>query len=341
MGKIFLKKLRLENFKCYQRSEIAFKKLTVLVGENNAGKSCLIESLRLVSKAAQIANKKQYIEAPEEFELPAITRGFKIDTNNLKIDLNFVIYFYNSSKYAKITAYFDDNKKIEIYLNQQIAFAVLYNGRSIIKNKNQAQNIQYDRISILPQIGPIREEEKYITEETVKEDKDTYRSSLHFRNEMYLWKDAFFKEFKNLAESTWNGLLIDSLDFTPGVSKYFSLYVRDNNFPAEIGKMGNGLQMWLQIMWFLARSKDSNVIILDEPDVYMHSEMQKRILELVKSKYPQVIIATHSLEIISRVDPDCILEISKKDKTMHYAIFDASFAQNSVVSSTSLSVSKS
>ena len=167
MGKIFLKKLRLENFKCYQRSEIAFKKLTVLVGENNAGKSCLIESLRLVSKAAQIANKKQYIEAPEEFELPAITRGFKIDTNNLKIDLNFVIYFYNSSKYAKITAYFDDNKKIEIYLNQQIAFAVLYNGRSIIKNKNQAQNIQYDRISILPQIGPIREEEKYITEETV------------------------------------------------------------------------------------------------------------------------------------------------------------------------------
>lgn len=77
--------------------------------------------------------------------------------------------------------------------------------------------------------------------------------------------------------------------------------------------------MWLQIIWFLTRSKDCGVIILDEPDVYMHSDMQRRILELVKQKYPQVIIATHSLEIISRVDPECILEINKKDKTMCYA----------------------
>ncbi len=83
--------------------------------------------------------------------------------------------------------------------------------------------------------------------------------------------------------------------------------------------MGNGLQMWLQIIWFLSRSKNYDLIILDEPDVYMHSDMQRKILELVKSKFPQIIIATHSIEIISRVEPDTILEINKKDKTMHYA----------------------
>ncbi len=49
---MLLKKLELENFKCYQRASIPFKDLAIIVGANNAGKSCLIESLRLVSKVA-------------------------------------------------------------------------------------------------------------------------------------------------------------------------------------------------------------------------------------------------------------------------------------------------
>ena len=46
--------------------------------------------------------------------------------------------------------------------------------------------------------------------------------------------------------------------------KILGLFVVDNRFTAEIGKMGSGLQMWLQIMWFLARSKDCNLIILNK-----------------------------------------------------------------------------
>ena len=42
MSKILLKKLQLENFKCYQKATINFKELSIIVGENNAGKSCLI-----------------------------------------------------------------------------------------------------------------------------------------------------------------------------------------------------------------------------------------------------------------------------------------------------------
>ena len=72
MAEMLLTELLLENFKCYQRAKICFKPLTVLVGENNAGKSCLIESLRLISKAAQGAQtRSRYSPAPEAFELPA------------------------------------------------------------------------------------------------------------------------------------------------------------------------------------------------------------------------------------------------------------------------------
>lgn len=319
MKKILLKKIQLENFKCYKKATINFKELTVIVGENNAGKSCLIEALRLVSRAAQGSKKRVYTSAPVEMDLPLSIKGFPIDTQKLRIDLGIIIYYYDTEKYAKISAYFSDKSKIEIYLNTKHAFAVIYNDNQIVKNKQQAEKLHLDKIGILPQIGPIRENEKMLSYETVLSDKDTYLSSLHFRNEIYLWKKDFYDHFKRNAEETWPGLKIKSLEFNPVYDEYISLMVQDNNFPAEIGKMGNGLQMWLQIIWFLARSKDAGVIILDEPDVYMHSDMQRKVLELVKAQFPQVIIATHSLEIISRVEPDCILEINKKDKTMQYA----------------------
>ncbi len=200
MSNLLLKKIMLENFKCYKKATISFKKLTILVGENNAGKSCLIESLRLISKAAQGATKRVYQYAPSSFDLPAIVKGFYMDTQKLKINLDIIIYNYNSSKYAKITAFFTNNSKIEVYLNNNCAFAVIYSSSgSLVKTKQQAESLRIDKIGILPQIGPIRENEKILSKETVSGDRDTYLSSLHFRNEMFLWKDELFQEFKKNA----------------------------------------------------------------------------------------------------------------------------------------------
>lgn len=67
---------------------------------------------------------------------------------------------------------------------------------------------------------------------------------------------------------------------------------------AEVALMGHGLQMWLQTMWFLCRSSPTATVVLDEPDVYMHPDLQRRLVRLVRGRYPQIIIATHSVEIV-------------------------------------------
>ena len=128
---------------------------------------------------------------------------------------------------------------------------------------------------------------------------------------MYLY-NQFFKEFKKLAEDTWPGLRIKELVYKPTESDYISLFIEDAKFPAEIGLMGSGIQMWLQIIWFICRSMQSETIILDEPDVYMHPDMQLKVLKIVKSMFKQVVIATHSIEIISNVSPRNIIAIDKK-----------------------------
>ena len=51
-----IKKIKLENFKCFTGQEINFKKLTVLVGENASGKSSVIQSILLAKEISEISN---------------------------------------------------------------------------------------------------------------------------------------------------------------------------------------------------------------------------------------------------------------------------------------------
>lgn len=189
----------------------------------------------------------------------------------------------------------------------------------IMSSKSRSNQLAISAIDILPQIGLIKENEKLLTEQTIKSDKDTYLSSRHFRNELLLFKKDYFDDFKKIAEATWPGLRVRSLDYNPSDSECISLFVQDDGFPAEIGLMGSGLQMWLQIIWFIARCAECTTIILDEPDVYMHPDMQRKILDIINGKYQQIIIATHSVEIISAVDERCIVTVDKNARKMKYA----------------------
>jgi hypothetical protein len=98
-----------------------------------------------------------------------------------------------------------------------------------------------------------------------------------------------------------------------------ALHVRNDEFVGEVARMGHGLQMWLQTMWFLTRARDASTLILDEPDVYMHADLQRRLIRHLKIEGRQVIIATHSVEIMSEVDPDQILIIERKRRESRFA----------------------
>ena len=104
-----------------------------------------------------------------------------------------------------------------------------------------------------------------------------------------------------------------------GYGAELRLLVRDRDFVAEVGSMGHGLQMWLQTIWFLCRSKQTSTVVLDEPDVYMHPDLQRRLVRLVRGKFPQIIIATHSVEIIGDLDPSDILIVDRTQTESKFA----------------------
>jgi len=62
----------------------------------------------------------------------------------------------------------------------------------------------------------------------------------------------------------------------------------------------------------LIQSKDASIFLIDEPDIYLHSELQRQLLALLRNPGPDIVIATHSTEIITEAESDDILIINKK-----------------------------
>lgn len=76
---------------------------------------------------------------------------------------------------------------------------------------------------------------------------------------------------------------------------------------------GSGFLQWLSV-FALAIDPGIDVLLLDEPDAHLHPSLQDQLLEsleeLAPAKEKQVLIATHSSEILRNTDPSRILHIS-------------------------------
>lgn len=314
-----IKQVKIENYKCYKKTVFSLKELVVVVGSNNAGKSTLIEALRLVAYAAGKYCSANYSDLPMGFGLPRFQKGFKINTDYLMIDLKCAIHQLDKDSIATIDVEFESKEHILVYISSEIAYACVKDSKGIIiSSRTKAKALTISPVKILPQLGLIKDCEKRITNETIEKHFGTRLSSRHFRNELLLYKPQYYKTFVEMAQSTWDGLRIQGLESGYGDDPV-SLLVYDGSFAAEIGEMGSGLQMWLQIIWFLSRCDQNDTIILDEPDVYMHPDMQRKVFEIVTNRFKQVIIATHSVEIISKTDPHFIASINRNSRQISYA----------------------
>ena len=214
---------------------------------------------------------------------------------------------------AILTATFASGATVKAYVHPEGVHATISNGKDWVASSNAFLVLQVPYLHILPQIGPLQREEKQLTDDYIDEHYYTRLASRHFRNEIQR-SPEHFANFKELAERTWSGLRVDPIGHNN-----LALQVRDGDFVAEVGWMGHGLQMWLQTMWFLAKTPPETTVVLDEPDVYMHPDLQRKLYRLVRGRFHQAIIATHSVEIMAEADPADILIVNSKRSRSQYA----------------------
>jgi len=317
-----IKELKLENYRGFVQHTIPFKKLNVIVGTNNAGKSTVVEALRLTSFVVNRYRNLSYRKVPEWLEISGKNYGVSPSLKNAEINFESICNQYYNEHPAIISANFTDGSNVTTYLNNEgeIHSVIKSPKGKILSSRSDAQKIDLPSINILPQVGPVQREELILDPDYIKSAIGSSLSPLHFRNQLNVFYDLF-SEFQDMVEKTWTGVMVKQLINVKQLPKTpLFLQIRNDNFVAEVAAMGHGLQMWLQVIWFLTLFNKSEIIILDEPDVYMHADLQKRLIRFIKNKFPQVIITTHSIEIMSEVEPEDILIIDKSSRKSSFAI---------------------
>ena len=313
-----LKKIRLKKYRCFEDTIVVLKKLTLIVGSNNAGKSSITEALRIIGYSIRKFKSARYEYMPSVLKLPLTTKGIELNLEDLRVDIRTIVYQYQEDSPAEIIATFDNKIRISIYLTPNYVYALLYaNGKNVTR-KSEAQKLDSLSLHAMPQLTLIQEDENRLSPEYITKHIESRLSSRHFRNEVFQLKDQSFEVFRETAQRTWPGLRIQDISYDVTNNK-ISLMVFDSDFSAEIGMMGSGLQMWLQIIWFICRNNPKDTVVLDEPDVYMHPDLQRKLLDIVRNRFSQVIITTHSIEMMSDVDPDQIVTVDKYSRKARYA----------------------
>ena len=316
-----LQELRLQNFRCFKDHRIPLRDLTIIVGRNNAGKSTIIEGLRLISLITNRFTHLNYSPPPSWLELHRSVRGVSPSLDPDVFNFDKVFHRYGDPP-AILTAAFADESTVTVYVgpNSAVYSVVRDRRKAIISSRGAAQALQLRNIGILPQVAPLRSVENLLEQDYVRACLDSALAPKYFRNQLLVFKKEYFAAFKAFAEETWHGLRIEELsERRQDRQRIVELLVRNDDFVAEVSWMGHGLQMWLQTMWFLARSTGVESVILDEPDVYMHPDLQRKLIRLVRQRFPQVILATHSVEIMAEVDPEQILVVEKERRTARFA----------------------
>jgi predicted ATPase len=294
--------------------------VTIVVGRNNAGKSTIIEALRLVSLVVNNVGGMTARDVPRWLDIAKVNVGCSPSLDNQEFNFSSVFHRYGEPP-SKITAWFDSGASVVVYVggDNRVHGVIRDSARKVVTSRSQARRLGLPRVGILPQISPVADSEIILLPEYVRKKMASTLASLHFRNQLNLLYSESFAEFRAISQATWPGLEIMELRGQGRQHETaLELLVRNEDFVAEVSWMGHGLQMWLQTMWFLARCREFDTIILDEPDVYMHADLQRRLVRFLKGRHPQVIIATHSIEIMSEVEPENILVVDRERRQAQF-----------------------
>ena len=118
--------------------------------------------------------------------------------------------------------------------------------------------------------------------------------------------------FRRRLQETWPGMDISKPEPVLSPKKtMIHMFCTEDRITREIGWIGFGFQVWCQMLTHLVTSQQSSIFLIDEPDIYLHSDLQRRLLALLADLGPDILLATHSTEIISEAEAEWIVLIDK------------------------------
>lgn len=239
--------------------------LTVIVGPNNGGKSTIIESFKLLS----LRNEVSFTEGQRN-----IKSGDRVE---IKLSS-----FNDGSTYSIKTV---SAGGCETEKHGYLSITVLPSRRFFTPYSNE---VSYGQDQWPLQPASIKTLQHMLEPRGQPIDADDNR----------LFKVVGNEEFNKLLEQ----ILDYKLKWTVDLSNTREYYVKiTNNGDHDSDGLGEGLVSLLFIVEALLNQSPDKLLVIDEPELSLHPQLQRNLLDLIleKSKESQIVYSTHSPEMVS------------------------------------------
>lgn len=322
-----IKTIELKRFKKIANTSIELKDFSVLVGENSCGKTSILQAINLALNA--FSRHKLY--STEGMTTKPRRKGVGctqlpgIQNNDFR-----ELYFAKKSRNGRA-----DGNSIgaEIYLTDKcgnrfgMQISSLFGGYNLTPLSrqedisNNATLHQKEALLISGFVGLSSYEEKTLSLSIRNRLRDG-RASEIIRNLLLDTKEFAPDNYLLLVARLKKdfGFIIDNVSFDESadinVHAFYDEKIDNKEIPFDFCASGSGMMQVLQILTSIYRycPNSSSVVLLDEPDAHLHSNMQialfNSLREIQKELKIQIIISTHSTAIITAASPSEIIPIS-------------------------------
>ena len=297
--------VQFRNFKALENFSISLDRMNILVGPNNSGKSTVIGAFRVLAMGLRRAASRN----PE----PIGTRRYRIPRASLPITMENAQTDYEDVE-ATVTFRLSNGNSLKLSFQAGEEDCMMY---PITAGGETVTRARFNRLFpisllVIPVLGPLENRETIVRQQTVDENLVTHRASRHFRNYWHYYPNDF-EAFRQQIITTWPGMDIKP----PEVAEdgRLSMFCLEDRITRELYWTGYGFQVWCQLLSHISRSQSRSMLIIDEPDIYLHANPQRQLLSILKASKPDVLMATHSSEIVAEADANDIVSIDKTQRS--------------------------
>jgi energy-coupling factor transporter ATP-binding protein EcfA2 len=300
-------------YKAFKEFHLSLQDFNVLAGPNNSGKSTIVSAFRILSEGMRRARARK----PTPVEIRGYAGwGYTINLEGLPIAGENVFYNYDDSEPAEVVFRLSNGNTLRLHFPEpSTCYLVCDSKKKAVRTPSDFKQEFDIEIGFVPILGPVEHIEPLYQKEAARLALLSPGASRNFRNIWHHYPDDF-DQFQRLIAQTWPGMEIQAPEIQRRNEKpILFMFCPEERYSRELHWAGYGFQVWAQMLTHIVKSKNVSLLVIDEPDIYLHSDLQRQLVSLLRELNSDILIATHSTEIISEVEPHHILIINKKQRS--------------------------
>lgn len=347
LGVILITVVEFTRYRGFERLRADLSPHAYIVGPNSAGKSTVLEAVALAEQNLQRARRKtppmRVTHRGAQWKAYPLDRMTEEGEDPVRFD------FGREEAYVSIRWGIDS----VIHLvwpettgdNLEEGFFYLEVGQGAQPRSQEATRSAFQPVVVVPVVTPLDRIEELKDKRYVRSQAATRRASRHFRNHAYAMDQAGeWDQFKQFCRAWLPELDLLDVSFDTGLNRLSVFYSEPGSrIPKELAWAGDGFQIWVQLLWHLYRAEGAPTVVLDEPEVYLHPDLQRRLVRLLDTLGSQVIVASHSADVISEAPDGGVLWVDRRQRTARRATTRRTLSalSNSLGSSYNLALARS